>query len=163
MMLAQKRKLQEILGMLGLSVHSCMLATSPHSFPDADSISETCVSKVDESIYSLDSPTQPGNQNATPEFTLSIIEKAQTASTEFELALMQSLRSAASNHVNQVEAIRSALSLTQAMGDVLENAKGITRLAKRDEDVEEIVRQAKSSCTVSTRVRQVATPATNCI
>ncbi|KAG0255700.1 sla2 Src-like adaptor 2 [Mortierella polycephala] len=123
MMSAHKRKLQQIL----------------------DSILETCISKVEESIYDLESPTQHGNQNATPEFTLSMIEKAQTASTEFELALMQYLRTSTSSDVNQVEAIRSALNLSQTLADVLDNAKGITRLAKKDEDAEEIVRQAKGS------------------
>ncbi|KAG0299245.1 sla2 Src-like adaptor 2 [Dissophora globulifera] len=123
MMSAHKRKLQQIL----------------------DSILETCISKVEESIYNLESPTQLGNQHATPEFTLSIIEKTQTASTEFELSLMQYLRTSSSNDVNQVEAIRSALSLSQALSDVMDNAKGITRLAKKDEDAEEIVRQARSS------------------
>ncbi|KAF9274339.1 sla2 Src-like adaptor 2 [Mortierella alpina] len=123
MMSAHKRKLQQIL----------------------DSILETCISKVEESIYDLESPTQLGNQHATPEFTLSMIEKAQTASTEFELSLMQYLRTSASSDVNQVEAIRSALTLSQTLADVLANAKGITRLAKKDEDAEEIIRQAKGS------------------
>ncbi|KAF9949698.1 sla2 Src-like adaptor 2, partial [Mortierella alpina] len=123
MMSAHKRKLQQIL----------------------DSILETCISKVEESIYDLESPTQLGNQHATPEFTLSMIEKAQTASTEFELSLMQYLRTSASSDVNQVEAIRSALTLSQTLADVLTNAKGITRLAKKDEDAEDIIRQAKGS------------------
>ncbi|KAF9570538.1 sla2 Src-like adaptor 2 [Mortierella alpina] len=123
MMSAHKRKLQQIL----------------------DSILETCISKVEESIYDLESPTQLGNQHATPEFTLSMIEKAQTASTEFELSLMQYLRTSASSDVNQVEAIRSALTLSQTLADVMANAKGITRLAKKDEDAEEIIRQAKGS------------------
>ncbi|GJJ78567.1 hypothetical protein EMPS_10926 [Entomortierella parvispora] len=118
---AHKRKMQQIL----------------------DSILETCISKVEESIYDLESPTQLGNQNATPEFTLSMIEKAHTASTEFELALLQYLRP--SSEVNQVEAIRSALILSQTLTDVLGNAKGITRLAKKDEDAEDIIRHAKSS------------------
>ncbi|KAF8934712.1 sla2 Src-like adaptor 2 [Haplosporangium gracile] len=121
MMSSHKRKMQQIL----------------------DSILETCISKVEESIYDLESPTQLGNQNATPEFTLSMIEKAHTASTEFELALLQYLRP--SSEVNQVEAIRAALNLSQTLADVLGNAKGITRLAKKDEDAEEIIRYAKSS------------------
>ncbi|KAG0252581.1 sla2 Src-like adaptor 2 [Mortierella polycephala] len=108
-----------------------------------DSILETCLNKVEESVYDLESPTQLGNQNATPEFTLSMIEKAHTASTEFELALLQYLRP--SNELGQVDAIRYALNLSQIMADVLGNAKGITRLAKRDEDAEEIVRHAKAS------------------
>ncbi|KAG0314019.1 sla2 Src-like adaptor 2 [Linnemannia gamsii] len=125
MMSAHKRKLQQIL----------------------DSILETCISKVEESIYDLESPTQLGNQTATPEFTLSMIEKAQTASTEFELSLMQYLRSSASSDVNQVEAIRSALNLSQTLSDVMINAKGITRLAKQDADAEHIINQAKLSAT----------------
>ncbi|KAI8605586.1 ANTH domain-containing protein [Dissophora ornata] len=108
-----------------------------------DSILETCISKVDESIYHLESPTQLGNQNATPEFTLSMIEKAHTASTEFELALLHYLNPSAEG--NQVEAIRAALTLSQTIADVLGNAKGITRLAKRDEDVEDLVKHAKAS------------------
>jgi hypothetical protein len=108
---------------------------------------ETCISKVEESIYDLESPTQLGNQTATPEFTLSMIEKAQTASTEFELSLMQYLRSSASSDVNQVEAIRSALNLSQTLSDVMINAKGITRLAKQDADAEHIINQAKLSAT----------------
>ncbi|GJJ69326.1 hypothetical protein EMPS_01672 [Entomortierella parvispora] len=120
---AHKRKLQQIL----------------------DSILETCINKVEECIYDLESPTQLGNQNATPEFTLSMIEKAHTASTEFELSLMQYLRSTATSDINQVEAIRAALNLSQTLSDVMENAKGITRLAKKDEDAEEIIRQAKGS------------------
>ncbi|KAF9348500.1 sla2 Src-like adaptor 2 [Mortierella sp. AD094] len=123
MMSAHKRKLQQIL----------------------DSILETCISKVEESIYNLETPTQLGNQTATPEFTLSMVEKAQTASTEFELALMQYLRTSTSNDVNQVEAIKAALTLSQTLSDVLDNAKGITRLAKKDEDAEDIVRQARNS------------------
>ncbi|KAF9586739.1 sla2 Src-like adaptor 2 [Lunasporangiospora selenospora] len=108
-----------------------------------DSILETCVNKVEESVYNLESPTQLGNQNATPEFTLSMIESAHTASTEFELSLLQYLRP--SGEGNQVDAIRSALVLSQTVSDVLGNAKGITRLAKRDEDSDDIIRLAKSA------------------
>ncbi|KAF8951805.1 sla2 Src-like adaptor 2 [Haplosporangium bisporale] len=108
-----------------------------------DSILETCISKVEESVFDLESPTQLGNQNATPEFTLSMIEKAHTASTEFELALLQYL--SPSGDTNQVDAIRSALALSQTISDVLGNAKGITRLAKNDQDAEDIFRHAKSS------------------
>ncbi|KAF9427186.1 sla2 Src-like adaptor 2 [Entomortierella beljakovae] len=123
---AHKRKLQQIL----------------------DSILETCVSKVEESVYNLETPTQLGNQTATPEFTLSVIEKCQTSSTEFELALMQYLRTSTSNDVNQIEAIRTALAFSQSIGEVLNDAKGITRLAKKDEDAEEIIRQARNSAQV---------------
>ncbi|KAF9163304.1 sla2 Src-like adaptor 2 [Actinomortierella ambigua] len=108
-----------------------------------DSILVTCIAKVEEAVNDLDSPAHLGNQNATPEFTLSMIEKSHTASTELELALLQYLRT--SGEGNQVEVIHSALSLAQTIVEVLENAKGITRLAKKDADAEEIVRQGKAA------------------
>ncbi|KAG0222313.1 sla2 Src-like adaptor 2 [Actinomortierella wolfii] len=108
-----------------------------------DSILVTCITKVEEAVNDLDSPAHFGNQNATPEFTLSMIEKSHTASTELELALLQYLRT--SGEGNQVEVIHAALSLAQIIVDVLENAKGITRLAKKDEDAEEIIRQGKAA------------------
>ncbi|KAF9110590.1 sla2 Src-like adaptor 2 [Mortierella sp. AM989] len=103
----------------------------------------TCIGKLEESVYDLESATQVGNQTSTPEFTLSMIEKAQRASTEFELALLQYLRP--SKEINQVDAIRAALTLSGTVVDVLVDAKGITRLAKRDEDAEDIIRHAKAS------------------
>jgi len=41
------------------------------------------VQKVDDAIYELESPMQAGNFNSTPEYTLSMVEKAVNNATEF--------------------------------------------------------------------------------
>ena len=48
-----------------------------------DYILNACVQKVDEAIYELESPAQAGNLNSTPEYTLSMIEKAINNATDF--------------------------------------------------------------------------------
>ncbi|KAF9579649.1 sla2 Src-like adaptor 2, partial [Lunasporangiospora selenospora] len=50
-----------------------------------------------------------------------------------------------SSDSNQVDAIRAALNLSQTIVEVLGNSMGITRLAKRDEDAENIIRLARNS------------------
>ena len=51
-----------------------------------DSIFDACVAKVDEAIYELESPAQAGNLNSTPEYTLSMIEKATNNATARNIA-----------------------------------------------------------------------------
>ena len=41
------------------------------------------MAKIDEAIYELESPAQVGNLNSTPEYTLSMIEKAVNNATDF--------------------------------------------------------------------------------
>src|SRR5258705_1382417 len=55
------------------------------SFSDclSDSILGACVHKVDDAIYELESPSQAGNLNSTPEYTLSMIEKSLNNATDF--------------------------------------------------------------------------------
>ncbi|KAG8420239.1 sla2 Src-like adaptor 2 [Metarhizium acridum] len=51
-----------------------------------DSVLEAGVSRVDDALYELDSSMQAGNQNASPSFVLSQIEKASDSATEFATA-----------------------------------------------------------------------------
>ncbi|RUS34823.1 ANTH domain-containing protein [Jimgerdemannia flammicorona] len=109
-----------------------------------DSILTTCIQKINDGIYNvLDAPGQGGNQNATPEYTLSMIEKASTASTEFLSAFARFMDG--SGLGDHSISITRALSLAQAIEDVITNAKGITRLAAEDETVEELIRVTRQS------------------
>ncbi|CAG8533852.1 11090_t:CDS:10, partial [Funneliformis caledonium] len=113
-----------------------------------DSIFQTCIQKIDDSLYELESPMQTGNQNATPEYTLSMIEKATTECSEFSYAFQKFLKSSRTN--NHTEVIKSATNFSQAIADVLVNAKGITRLADEDDEIsEEIVGIAKIAANMS--------------
>src|SRR6266540_4922787 len=113
-----------------------------------DSIFQTCIQKIDDSLYELESPMQTGNQNATPEYTLSMIEKATTECSEFSYAFQKFLKSSRTN--NHTEVIKTATNFSQAIADVLINAKGITRLAGEDDETsEEIVGAAKITANMS--------------
>ncbi|CAG8500681.1 6435_t:CDS:10 [Funneliformis mosseae] len=113
-----------------------------------DSIFQTCIQKIDDSLYELESPMQTGNQNATPEYTLSMIEKATTECSEFSYAFQKFLKSSRTN--NHTEVIKSATNFSQAIADVLVNSKGITRLADEDDEIsEEIVGIAKIAANMS--------------
>ncbi|KAH9858036.1 cytoskeleton assembly control protein [Lenzites betulinus] len=95
-----------------------------------DSILNACVQKVDEAIYELESPAQAGNTNSTPEYTLSMIEKANNNATDF--ATVFNLYLGGEPGGEHVEVIKSANELAQSLADVLINTKGITRLVEED-------------------------------
>ncbi|KAI1788816.1 cytoskeleton assembly control protein [Ganoderma leucocontextum] len=95
-----------------------------------DSIFNACVAKIDEAIYELESPAQAGNLNSTPEYTLSMIEKAVNNATDFATTFNLYLGGEAGG--DHVEVIKGANELAQSLADVLINTKGITRLVEDD-------------------------------
>lgn len=107
-----------------------------------DSIFQASVAKVDDAIYELESPVQQGNQTATPEYTLSMIEKCSTGATEF--ASVFSAYLGGEKGGEHVEVIKTLTNLSQSIADVLSNTKGVSRLARTDEDVDKIVQKGKS-------------------
>lgn len=113
-----------------------------------DSILQACVQKVDEAIYELESPAQTGNLNSTPEYTLSMIEKAVNNATDF--ATVFNLYLGGEVGGDHVDVIKGANELAQALSDVLINTKGITRLLS-DEASEKLVVVAKTAGDVGLR------------
>lgn len=114
-----------------------------------DSILEACLHKVDDAIYELESPSQAGNLNSTPEYTLSMIEKSLNNATDF--ATIYNLYLGGEVGGDHVEVIKSANEFAQSLADVLINTKGITRLASDDDAVDKIVGVAKNAGDVGLR------------
>ncbi|THH33127.1 hypothetical protein EUX98_g1072 [Antrodiella citrinella] len=114
-----------------------------------DSILQACVTKVDEAIYELESPAQAGNMNSTPEYTLSMIEKAVNNATDF--ATVFNLYLGGDIGGDHVEVIQGANELAQSLCEVLINTKGITRLIS-DEASEKLVAVAKNAGDVGLRL-----------
>ncbi|KZT02470.1 cytoskeleton assembly control protein [Laetiporus sulphureus 93-53] len=114
-----------------------------------DSILQACVHKVDEAIYELESPAQAGNINSTPEYTLSMIEKAVNTATEF--ATVFNLYLGGEVGGDHVDVIKGANELAQSLSDVLINTKGITRLVS-DEASDKLINVAKTAGDVGLRV-----------
>lgn len=106
--------------------------------------------KVDDAIYELESPSQAGNLNSTPEYTLSMIEKAINNATEFATIFNAYLSGDIGG--DHVDVIKGANELAQSLTDVLTNTKGITRLAPDDEASDKIVNAARTAGDIGLRV-----------
>jgi len=104
---------------------------------------------VDEAIYELESPTQAGNMNSTPEYTLSMIEKATNNATEFATVFLLYLGGEVGG--DHVEVIKTANEFAQSLSDVLINTKGVTRLIG-DDASEKLVSVAKNAGDVGLRL-----------
>lgn len=115
-----------------------------------DSILQSCVQKIDDVNYELESSIQTGNQNATPEYTLSMIEKAQSTVSEFAVTFTSFI--APKQTAGHVEVIKIANELSQTICEILLNSKGICRLAKDDEGSDLIIKGARKVGDVSARV-----------
>jgi hypothetical protein len=117
--------------------------------PHEDSILQACVQKVDDAIYELESPTQAGNLNSTPEYTLSMVEKALNNATEF--ATIFNLYLGGDVGGDHVDVIKGANEFAQSLADVLINSKGITRLANDEDASDKIIAVAKAAGDVGLR------------
>ncbi|KAJ6503329.1 ANTH domain-containing protein [Mycena vitilis] len=115
-----------------------------------DSILQACMQKVEDAIYELESPTQTGNASATPEYTLSMIEKAVNNANEF--ATVYHLYLGGEHGGEHVEVIKAANEFAQTLSEVLINTKGITRLASDDDASDKIINVAKTAGDVGTRL-----------
>lgn len=105
--------------------------------------------KVDDAIYELESLSQAGNINSTPEYTLSMIEKAVNNATDF--ATVFNLHLGGDVGGDYVDVIKGANEFAQDLSDVLINCKGITRLANDDDASDKIVAIAKTAGDVGLR------------
>jgi hypothetical protein len=111
---------------------------------------QACVQKVDDAIYELESPSQAGNLNSTPEYTLSMIEKATNNAMEFATIFNAYLGGEVGGE--HVDVIKGANDFAQALYDVLINTKGITRLAPDDDAVDRIINVARTAGDTGLRV-----------
>jgi len=94
-------------------------------------------------MYELEAPMQTGNTTATPEYTLSMIEKAMTNANEF--ASIFNLYLGKKSGGGYVDVIKSANEFAQALSETLVSSKGITRFAETDDISEKLITVAKAS------------------
>lgn len=106
-----------------------------------DSILAAGGQKVDDALYELESSLHEGNQNSTPAYTLSMIEKATASATEF--ATVFNLFLSRDKGGEHVEVIKTANNFAQAIADVLSNTKGLERAAPDDAAVDGLMRAGK--------------------
>ncbi|KAI9888381.1 MAG: sla2 Src-like adaptor 2 [Vezdaea aestivalis] len=108
-----------------------------------DSVLASGVQRVDDAMYELDSSMQAGNQNASPQYVLSHIEKAMASAMEFSTAFTNFVADGA--NATHSEIIRTVHVFAGSVADVLSNTKGLTRLATDDRKADQLLGGARQS------------------
>lgn len=108
-----------------------------------DSVLQSGVQRVDDALYELDSTMQAGNQNASPAYVLSQIEKASSSAMEFATAFNNFIADGPnSSHGDLIKAINV---FSGAIADVCSNAKGLTRLATDEKKSDTLMNGTRQS------------------
>ncbi|EOO03093.1 putative cytoskeleton assembly control protein sla2 protein [Phaeoacremonium minimum UCRPA7] len=108
-----------------------------------DSVLQSGVQRVDDALYELDSTMQAGNQNASPSYVLSQIEKASGSAMEFATAFNNFI--ADGPNASHAELIKAINVFASSASDVCNNTKGLTRLATDDKKTDSLMNGARQS------------------
>ncbi|OBT64524.1 hypothetical protein VE03_05321 [Pseudogymnoascus sp. 23342-1-I1] len=108
-----------------------------------DSVLQSGVQRVDDALYELDSSMQAGNQNASPSYVLSQVEKASSSATEFATSFNNFIADGPNS--THAEIIRTTNVFAGSIADVLSNTKGLTRLATDDKKADQLINAARQS------------------
>lgn len=114
-----------------------------------DSVLQSGVQRVDDALYELDSSMQAGNQNASPPYVLSQIEKASASATEFSTAFNNFIADGPNSA--HAEIIRTVSIFSGSIADVLSNTKGLTRLATNDQSADQLINAARKAAQATVR------------
>lgn len=108
-----------------------------------DAILSSGAERIQEALFEFDSPMQAGNQNSTPSYLLSVIEKASSSASDFSSAFNNFVADGPNG--DHSELIKTVTTFSSAIGDVLINSKGLTRLARDDNMADSISNYARES------------------
>ncbi|CAL5866537.1 uncharacterized protein PFLUO_LOCUS746 [Penicillium psychrofluorescens] len=114
-----------------------------------DSVLQSGVQRVDDALYELDSTMQAGNQNASPPYVLSQIEKASASATEFSTAFNNFIADGPNS--THAEIIRTVSIFSGSIADVLSNTKGLTRFANDDKSSDTLITAVRKSAQATVR------------
>ncbi|KAI0118148.1 ANTH domain-containing protein [Nemania sp. FL0031] len=106
-----------------------------------DSVLQAGVARVDDALYELDSTMQAGNQNASPQYVLSQLEKASASAMEFATAFNNFIADGPNaTHADLIKAINV---FAGSAADVCSNTKGLTRLATDEKKGDQLMNGAR--------------------
>lgn len=108
-----------------------------------DSVLQSGVARVDDATYELDSTMQAGNQNASPSYVLSQIEKSSSSAMEFATAFNNFI--ADGPNAAYGDLIKAINVYASSIADVCNNTKGLTRLATDEKKGESLINGARQS------------------
>ncbi|KAJ3318474.1 sla2 Src-like adaptor 2 [Boothiomyces sp. JEL0866] len=96
-----------------------------------DNVLQTCVTTVSESLFQLDSVEE--GAKVSPEFVLSLIERAQQRCTEFSTSFVKFV-----NGGDPKDAVTTSSAFAQAIAELLRSGKAAIGLAQEESDGDEI-------------------------
>lgn len=108
-----------------------------------DSVLQAGVARVDDALYELDSTMQAGNQNASPSYVLSQIEKASASAMEFATSFNNFIADGPNSE--HATLIKNISVFSGAIADVCSNTKGLSRLATDDKKTDSLMNGARQS------------------
>ncbi|KAJ8102852.1 ANTH domain-containing protein [Lipomyces tetrasporus] len=108
-----------------------------------DAVLQSSAQRVADAVYELDSPMQAGNQNSSPNYLLSMVEKGSATATDFATAFNNFIADGPNG--DHAEIIKTSAIFSGAMADILINAKGLTRLASDEKRGDMITNVARES------------------
>ncbi|GMF81219.1 unnamed protein product [[Candida] boidinii] len=112
-----------------------------------DAILHSGMKRIQDAVFDLDSPMQAGNQNSSPEYLSSVIEKASNLATDFASSFNNFIADGPNG--DQITVIDTITNFTTSIGDVLLNTKGVTRLSKSDDFADDLVDTARDVAEMS--------------
>ena len=108
-----------------------------------DSVLQSGVQRVDDAMYELDSTMQAGNQNASPSYVLSQIEKASASAMEFATSFNNFIADGPNS--THADLIKNINVFAGSIADVCGNTKGLLRLATDEKKGDALVAGARQS------------------
>lgn len=108
-----------------------------------DSVLQAGVARVDDALYELDSTMEAGNQNASPAYVLSQIEKASGSATEFTTAFNDHIANETAGTAEPVHVVKAVSVFSGALADVCRNTKGLLRLATDESRGDQLINGAR--------------------
>ncbi|KAB8236783.1 sla2 Src-like adaptor 2 [Aspergillus alliaceus] len=134
---------------LDSQIDTVLLSTVAKINDIIDSVLQAGVQRVDDALYELDSSMQAGNQNASPPYVLSQIEKASASATEFSTAFNNFIADGPNS--THAEIIRTVSIFSGSVADVLSNTKGLMRFANDDRSADQLINAARKSAQATVR------------
>lgn len=106
-----------------------------------DSIFQSCADKIDDALYEFESPASAAA--ATPEYVLSLVEKAQSSATSFASTFALFVEQQPGGE--HVAVIKSANQFSQAAVDTLASTKGVLRYADSEERADSLTKRGSGA------------------
>ncbi|QPG74398.1 hypothetical protein FOA43_001726 [Brettanomyces nanus] len=112
-----------------------------------DAILRSGIKRIQDAVFLLDSPMEAGNQNASPSYITTLIEKGSNSATDFANSFNGYLIDGPKGDF--VAVIDTITNFATATSDIMLSTKGLTRLTRSDDFQDDLVDTARDVAEMS--------------